>query len=59
MEDDTKAGQPLTDWIAMENGLRYRWIRLSREEISALRKQAQYRRENIQLLNGKQGTSAP
>jgi len=65
MEDDLKreAGegteQPLTDWIAMENGLRYRWVRLSKEEITALREQVQRRHENKQPLNCNQDTSAP
>jgi hypothetical protein len=53
---DLETAQPLTDWIPMENGLRYRWVLLSKEEITALREQLQHRRENKQLLICKQDT---
>jgi hypothetical protein len=51
-----ETAQPLTDWIPMANGLRYRWVRLSKEEITAIRARLQRRRENKQLSICSQGT---
>jgi hypothetical protein len=51
--------KPSTDWIPMGNGLRYRWVRLSREEMTALRERLQRRRENKSPSNGKKGTLVP
>jgi hypothetical protein len=52
-----RTAQPLTGWIGMEKGLRYRWVCLSKDEISVLREQVQRRRENIQPLPCKRGMS--
>jgi len=46
MSQNVETAQPLTDWIPMENGLRYRWVLLSKEEIAALRERIQRRHEN-------------
>lgn len=49
MSQSLETEQPLTDWILMANGLHYRWVRLSKEKITAIRERLQRRRENKQL----------
>jgi hypothetical protein len=46
MRQALETAQPLTDWIPMVNGLRYRWVVLSKEEITSLREQVQRHRES-------------
>jgi hypothetical protein len=58
MSQIVDTAQPITDWIPMENGLRYRWVLLSKEEITALRERLQRRRENKQPSICKQDTRA-
>jgi hypothetical protein len=58
MNQVLETGQPLTDWIPMENGLRYRWVLLGKEDITLLRKRLQHRHENKQPSICKQDTHA-
>ncbi len=53
-----ETAKPLTDWIPMENGLRYRWVLLSKEEITVLREQLQRRHESTRPSTCKQDTHA-
>jgi hypothetical protein len=38
--------QPITEWLQTEDGLRYKSVLLSKEEMTALRKRLQHRRES-------------
>jgi hypothetical protein len=45
----------LTDWLQTEDGVRYRWISLDENTITALRGQMQGRLKNIEPLVCKPG----
>ena len=53
MNKELETAKPSTDWISMGNGLHYRWVRLTREAITALRERLQHRCENKSPSNGK------
>ena len=58
MNQESASAKPLTDWLQMEEGLRYRWVLLPEEEVKTLRENIQRRRENTQPSSGKQGKCA-
>lgn len=59
MSQSLETEQPLTDWIPMENSLRYRWVRLNKEEITAMRERLQRHHENKELSICSQDTRVP
>ena len=48
MSQRTESAKPLTDWLDMEKGFRYRWVLLSKEEVTTLREKIQRRLGNTE-----------
>ena len=47
--------KPLTEWLYTEGGLRYRWITLDKDAITALRDEVRGRSKNTEPLSCKSG----
>jgi hypothetical protein len=48
MNQMLETAKPLTDWLYTEEGLPYRWVLLSNEQVTALREEAQRLHENTE-----------
>lgn len=48
MNEVLETAKPLTEWLYTEDGLRYRWIALDKNEITSLRESVRDRSENTE-----------